>query len=84
MAAWWPAVPFKDLVTADGERFSLTGPAAAWLFLAPVAEMPVTDEQWAQLAGNPVIYELRHACATPDPSLVPFWYEQADRGPAVR
>ena len=56
LAAWWPAVPFKDLVTADGERFSLAPPAAAWLFLAPVAEMPVTDEQWAQLASNPVIY----------------------------
>lgn len=56
LAAWWPAVPFKELVTVDGERLSLIAPASAWLFLAPAAEMPVTDEQWAQLATNPVIY----------------------------
>jgi hypothetical protein len=56
LAAWWPSVPFRDLVTVKGERFSLAPPAHAWLFLAPSAEMTVTNEQWAQLATNPVIY----------------------------
>ncbi len=56
LAALWPTVRFTELVTVEGEQFSLRGPAAAWLFLAPAAEMPVTDEQWAQLATSPVIY----------------------------
>jgi SIR2-like domain len=56
LAASWPAVPFNELVTVDDRRFSLSGPASAWLFLAPAAEMSLTDEQWAQLATNPVIY----------------------------
>jgi hypothetical protein len=56
LATWWPAVPFNELITLDGGQFSLQGSASAWLFLAPPADMPVTDEQWAQLATNPVIY----------------------------
>jgi hypothetical protein len=56
LAAWWPTVPFNDLVTATGEQVSMANPAFAWLFLAPAAEMQVTDEQWAQLATNPVIH----------------------------
>ena len=43
-------------MAGDGERLSLTAPAAAWLFLGPAADMPVTEQQWAQLATNPMIY----------------------------
>ena len=57
LATLWPATPFKDLVTVTGTGFSLAPPAHAWLFLAPAAEMPVTDEQWAELATNPVIFD---------------------------
>ena len=56
LAAWWPELPFKELVTVNGEGMSLTAPARAWLFLAPAAQMAVTDEQWAQLATNPMVY----------------------------
>jgi SIR2-like domain len=56
LAAWWPEMPVKDLVTERNEQFSLVGPACAWLFLAPAAEMPVTDKQWAQLATNPLVH----------------------------
>lgn len=52
LAAWWPSVPFKDLVTVDGKRLWMTGPARAWVFLAPAADVPVTDDQWTQLANG--------------------------------
>jgi hypothetical protein len=58
LAASWPAVPFRGLLTPVGdpaaESFSLAPPASAWLFLAPAAEMPVSDEQWPQLATSPL------------------------------
>jgi hypothetical protein len=56
LASSWPTVPFSDLVTVDGQRVSLRGSSPAWLFLAPDARMPVTDEQWAQLATNPFLH----------------------------
>jgi hypothetical protein len=56
LAAWWPTAPFNDLVTVTGEQVSMANPAFAWVFLAPAADMQVTDEQWAQLSTNPVIH----------------------------
>ena len=51
---WWPSGRFADLVVEDGGQFSIAPPAAAWLFLAPAAEMPVSDEQWVELASSPM------------------------------
>ncbi|MCA1700906.1 MAG: hypothetical protein LC790_19195 [Actinobacteria bacterium] len=56
LTAWSPAAPFKDLITGDDKQYTLHGPASAWLFFAPAAEMTVTDEQWAQLATSPMIH----------------------------
>jgi hypothetical protein len=53
LVRWWPTDPLRDLVVEDGDQFTLAPPAAAWLFLAPAVDMPVSDEQWAQLAASP-------------------------------
>jgi SIR2-like domain/NACHT domain len=56
IASWWPVGPFGKLVKANGTQISLDRAAHAWLILGPAATMPVTDEQWAQLATQPFIY----------------------------
>jgi hypothetical protein len=61
LARWWPAADFADLVVEDGGQFKIDPPAMAWLFLAPAAEMPVNDDQWAQIASNPMVTQEQSA-----------------------